>query len=603
MRKLFSAIMILVLLTSGVASAARPISTRSTSAHAPAPPTPPAVSAEERSPSTEAGAIEQNFPTPPVPGELAPEMEEARARQAIETVLQKRLDYWGTRYQTAPVEVMVEGEWAYGVAEWESVDQMTDGPIHVLARRDESGSWQALIPSEEGLFPQWMEEMPERLVPDEKRSRLRIQAIEADLSQESYVPPTAIGTSPRDWHHGISTNASDHFLYLDSIPIRLTIPFTITNFTASSSDEIFQMATSVQYDPFLEVRLIALPISSTRLINYVLGIPEGEKYTSYSQALENTRQYQNSVSQESREIYMFGKKMRSISNLISLNINRNTKEPVIIHEWLTQSDERLWVFRISYGQESDFADLRLQDVSISMEIPQTVSHFFDQPIPEQLASSPITSMTPNDLPFPPWWNGDCNVNNFPGSYPLGGIYNGVKACGPLNTAREVNFGAGVPQYEWQCPELSKRYLYLAYGTPPYSAHGKDVVWNYPATDLEKVSNGTPNKAPKAGSILSYGSTDPYGHTSIVSSANIDSNGNGTITVIEQNWSNSGSRTHTVSSWVVQASMAVSGWLYDSGGGACAAPSLIEPANGAVLSNNTITFRWHAVSGCTFNGYT
>ncbi len=419
-------------------------------------------------------------------------------------------------------------------------------------------------------------------------------------STHSIITPTPIY---RDLHHGIFTNESVYSLHLDSTSVRLTIPFTITDFAASSPDDIFQMATSVQYEPFLEVRLIALPISSTQLINYVLGISEGEKYTSFNQALDNTRKHQNSVPQAGHEIYMFGEEVRSISNLVSLNINQDIKEPVVIHEWLTQHNERLWIFRISYGQESSFADSRLRDVSISMENSQTVLHLVDQPIPEQLTPSPHTPSTPNDLPFPPWWNGDCDVNNFPGSYPLGGIYNGVKACGPLGTTRQVSFGVGVDQFEWQCPELSKRYLYLAYGTPPYSAHGKDVVWYYPDTDLEKVPNGTPNKAPKSGSVLSYGSTDPYGHTSIVSSANIDGSGNGTITVIEQNMSSSGTRTHTVSNWVVQASMAVSGWLYEPGGGACAAPSLIEPADNAVLSSRTITFRWNAVSGCTFNGYT
>jgi len=39
------------------------------------------------------------------------------------------------------------------------------------------------------------------------------------------------------------------------------------------------------------------------------------------------------------------------------------------------------------------------------------------------------------------------------------------------------------------------------------------------------------------------------------------------------------------------------------GGTCSAPSLIEPGDGATLSSRTITFRWNAVSGCTFNGYT
>jgi hypothetical protein len=39
------------------------------------------------------------------------------------------------------------------------------------------------------------------------------------------------------------------------------------------------------------------------------------------------------------------------------------------------------------------------------------------------------------------------------------------------------------------------------------------------------------------------------------------------------------------------------------GTACPAPNLIEPADGAVLSSRTITFRWNAVSGCEFDGYT
>ena len=43
--------------------------------------------------------------------------------------------------------------------------------------------------------------------------------------------------------------------------------------------------------------------------------------------------------------------------------------------------------------------------------------------------------------------------------------------------------------------------------------------------------------------------------------------------------------------------------HNSSGGSCSAPSLIEPGDEATLSSRTITFRWNAVSGCTFNGYT
>ena len=40
----------------------------------------------------------------------------------------------------------------------------------------------------------------------------------------------------------------------------------------------------------------------------------------------------------------------------------------------------------------------------------------------------------------------------------------------------------------------------------------------------------------------------------------------------------------------------------SGASACSAPALIEPGDGAQLDNRTVTFRWNAVSGCTFSGY-
>ncbi len=41
----------------------------------------------------------------------------------------------------------------------------------------------------------------------------------------------------------------------------------------------------------------------------------------------------------------------------------------------------------------------------------------------------------------------------------------------------------------------------------------------------------------------------------------------------------------------------------SGGTACPAPSLVEPANGATVNSRNVTFRWNPISGCSFNGYT
>ena len=117
--------------------------------------------------------------TPPVPGTLSPEAEKARARQAMEAVLDKYLRYWGPRYQVAPMEVVTQGEWAHGVAQWQSLAQTVTDPIHILAHRLPNGAWQAVMPDDEGVFLQWVDAAPERLVPALTKNQLRTQAAEA----------------------------------------------------------------------------------------------------------------------------------------------------------------------------------------------------------------------------------------------------------------------------------------------------------------------------------------------------------------------------------------------------------------------------------------
>jgi len=200
MRKPLAVTMIIVLLLSSL-PVMPPASVRSALAHAPTLPEPPTPPVTPPLPA-EPGAEGEAMPTPPPPGNLPPEMEKERARQAIEAVLEKYLNYWGPRYQAAPVEVAVEGEWAHGAAEWRGTASTVDGPLHVLARRDESGAWQALMPSEEGLYLQWVEEMPERLVPTRERNLLRTQAVKADALRKPQiipaVPPAETVMPPSD---------------------------------------------------------------------------------------------------------------------------------------------------------------------------------------------------------------------------------------------------------------------------------------------------------------------------------------------------------------------------------------------------------------------
>jgi hypothetical protein len=86
-----------------------PASLRAAPIDEPPPPTPATTSTPQPS---EPGASSQGV-TPPSPEDIPLEAEQARAQQAMQAALEKYLDYWGPRYQAAPIQVDVEGEWAY----------------------------------------------------------------------------------------------------------------------------------------------------------------------------------------------------------------------------------------------------------------------------------------------------------------------------------------------------------------------------------------------------------------------------------------------------------------------------------------------------------
>ena len=113
---------------------------------------------------------------PPAPDQLPASVERARARQAVQEVLAKYLDYWGPRYRVALPQVAVEGGWAHATIAWQSEARPLEGPIHVLARRSPQGDWQALMPGSDGLYLPWVDAVPESLVPARTKDELRDQA-------------------------------------------------------------------------------------------------------------------------------------------------------------------------------------------------------------------------------------------------------------------------------------------------------------------------------------------------------------------------------------------------------------------------------------------
>lgn len=186
-----------------------------------------------------------------------------------------------------------------------------------------------------------------------------------------------------------------------------------------------------------------------------------------------------------------------------------------------------------------------------------------------------------DLPTPSWWSGVCNTNNFAAATgtnafqldSTNGKYRGVAACGPRPywdapyVDRVVHFYSGAyGVLEFQCVELVMRYMSLAYGQSPYAGNGKDIVNNYPGSRLQKISNGAVGQAPQPGDVISYGATsgNPAGHTAIVKASSVDGNGNGTVTIIQQNAGMATAYTQSISNWQLSAigGNPATGWLHD-----------------------------------------
>ena len=191
------------------------------------------------------------------------------------------------------------------------------------------------------------------------------------------------------------------------------------------------------------------------------------------------------------------------------------------------------------------------------------------PVAQRVILVAASTADPPPVRFPPWWSGNCDANNYPGSFPLSS-WDGLTACGPGvhrgGWDRTVAFFPHAwGEYEWECVELSMRWMYLEYGVRPYPANGSEVVDNYsPADggDLQKMANDG-SSVPAPGDVLSMEPTWEEGHTAVVTATNV-TNGTGTIDILEQNMDGgNGTNTLGVVDGVVEPDygMPVTGWLH------------------------------------------
>jgi hypothetical protein len=346
-------------------------------------------------------------------------------------------------------------------------------------------------------------------------------------------------------------------------------------FSVTDPGSASQWAVAAEMDPYWEVSVIAVPFGTTAGVETLPTAEEGGSDV-YRDALATFRASQQAELVGTPTAMLFGQPVKGVVYQLALPVPADDKAPSLLGEWVVEAGKRLWITRwvrvLSDADAEADATLTLTALADELSKPTTIgadpSRSTDVDGDRQVAVDAGV-----DLPTPDWWTGDCDHDWYlaHGShvepYRLGATYRGMPACGPRPAWDGVLdvlvqfFPGAFGEREWQCVELSMRYLYLAYGIEPYDADGYNIATEYTGSRLEIVSNGLTSRPPEPGDVLQSGSETTRGHTAIVTAASVNGNGNGSITTIEQNGNANGWRTYTVSNWVVSGG--VTKWLHDS----------------------------------------
>jgi hypothetical protein len=368
-----------------------------------------------------------------------------------------------------------------------------------------------------------------------------------------------------------------------------------------------ETASATARNPYREVTLTEVPYGATDVDDPAVGLAYPGAAVRARASLQAFRESQHATALGHPQAELFGTAVSGNANLVALDVDGPTPTPTVLVEWVTEAFGGVWLVRDSQavmGQggsaQVEAATAQAADIIVAAAAaPATQAAEFipdtNGPIhlPNDFPTNHLADETPAlpTVPTPSWWNGVCDTNNYSAAaqaltgqalpaYPLsaGAVWNGLVACGPRPAYNEgpdvvVHYpGAGWGVLEWECVELSMRWMYLAWHVDPYPANGSGVVWNYATFEpsynpmgppLQAIANNGSGPMPQPGDVLSYGATSSAGHTSLVTATNIDASGDGTVTVLEENASPTGWDTVSVSGWVLGGfDGGVSGWLHN-----------------------------------------
>ena len=182
------------------------------------------------------------------------------------------------------------------------------------------------------------------------------------------------------------------------------------------------------------------------------------------------------------------------------------------------------------------------------------------------------------------------------SFALGSPWHGVYACGPRTSVEEnltpVHFTSNAwGEYEFECVELVMRFLYQEWGILPWQGNANTIKDSPPNSIIFYQNDGTHAIVP--GDIITeVAPSGTYGHTVIVTDVSVDATGTGTISILEQNSSPSGSRSLSINKWSFSSDPwtldTIQGWLHVKANSSVPTPTATATATNTLTNTPTAT---------------
>jgi hypothetical protein len=407
-------------------------------------------------------------------------------------------------------------------------------------------------------------------------SVMNLSTVHAQQATTATPQPTAVNPSTQRPPVGDECLNDSIWVTLNSEQIHFCAPTDLPSNIVedSSSDPNMEYAQFNQAEGFGIINIKAItPGSSTGRGRPIYNAGELARYRQTMWELESSKGDRNVTAGPSGVFW--GEVIPSIQIDAQLATSEGVMRVRSI-EWSVEHNNRLWNIVVTWDTQlenknewiaavNSFVIEQSSHPGVSDNAVDLGSKFLES----QALGTSLNGGVPIDLGAPDWWSGTCNDDNyFPAtnahSFSLGSSWHGVPSCGPrpltVNTPDHlVTFFDGAHgEFEFECVELVMRFLYQEWGIEPWAGNGNQIMDGYPTDSMIFYTNGTHSILP--GDILTENASvsNPDGHTAIITAVNLDASGTGTINILEQNMSATGSRSLHVTNWNVDPDAAASG---------------------------------------------